>query len=157
MQRLMAEQRTLTARARVLRDIASKTREVARLRRELTRATQDLGRLDRLLRSLDREGIGAEPTTRSTSARRLLIEQLVLRRLDRNSPRATPSDELWPLAQAAGVKSRSTFRSQLHRLAQKGSIVSLKAGQWRLAPGVVVPRIVHPDVEAAIKRLQRLT
>ena len=150
----MASQPTLAARTRLLREIAAKQREAARLQRALSDATRDIARLERTLRGLEREDVASQPTTRVTSARRLLVEAIILRRLQRNTPLETSTDELWPLAQAAGVLSRSTFRSQLHRLAAKGAITSAKPGHWRLAPGTVIHRIVDPKVEAALKGLQ---
>ena len=155
MQRSMPPpERTATARARVVRDITAKQGQITRLQRDLARATTELNRLRRLLRDLEREGVAAEPTTRSTSVGRVLAEQLILRRLDRNGYRETSSDELWPIVRSAGVKTRSTLRSRLRRMAEKGMIASSRPGYWRLAANVIVSRVIDPELEKALKAIE---
>lgn len=152
---LMAHQRTVTARARLRRAIDSRRHEIARIENRLQLAKRDLIRLERLLSNLEREGITNAPVASSTSARRLLVEQLVLRRLSRNIPRSTSSDELWPLAQMAGVSSRSTFRSQLRRMSQSGLIMATAPGAWRLAPDTTPIFRPDPRVDEALAELRR--
>lgn len=142
-----------TAHDRLRRLIDAKRREVDQLARQSAQALRDIDRLTRLLNSLDREGVADRLIARSSSARRILVDQLLLRRLDVNRGRLTSSNELWPIAAGAGVQSRSTFRSFLRRLSEKGLIASGGPGLWRLADNVVVDRKHDPALAEAIRRI----
>lgn len=139
------------ARDLLNRQVAATRRKIASLARESAQASKDLNRLLRTLAALDREGVAHEPITRSTSARRVLLERMVLRQLELNKAWSTPSDILWRIAVGQGIKSRSTFRSVLRRMAEKGLIKNVGRGLWRLEDNVSVDR--DPALDEAIRRI----
>jgi hypothetical protein len=144
----MAPSKTITAEQRLVADIRRKRSQLKRLQREIINLEIQLGRVRRTR-------VGGDILDRSTSVQRMTVESAVMRRLAQSVPPETSADQLWPLAQALGVTSRSTFRSHLRRMKEKGLLVSPSPGRWRLAPGVTVERVTTPEIEDALKRLSR--
>lgn len=144
----MALDLSLSAERRLVATIAQKRRETARLLRQITR-------LEGQLAKLRRAGAEGAPAPRSSSVTRILVEHEVLDRLRANVPPETTADLLWPLAQAVGVNTRSTFRSHLRRMEARGLIVSLGATRWTLAPGISLERRVSPEVQRVLDQINR--
>jgi hypothetical protein len=104
--------------------------------------------IKRRLNALRKSGVGDEPTQRSTSVPRILAERGIIQRLRLADPTEVSSDTLWATVQPLGVKSRSTLRSYLRRMAERGVIVRTAHGRWKLAPST--PRV--PLFSAEIMR-----
>jgi hypothetical protein len=128
---------------------------IAQKRRDMARLLSEISRLERQLAALRRVGAERAAIPRSSSVTRLLVEHVVLDRLRANVPPETSADLLWPLAEAVGVSSRSTFRSQLHRMKERGLIVSLGPARWALAPGVSRERRTPPELQKILDRMNR--
>jgi hypothetical protein len=148
MQRQMTEEILNSAEGRIRDAIAQKRKESSRLLR-------DIKQLERQLAALRRAGAEKTDVPRSSSIARLLVEHVVLDRLRANVPPETTSDQLWPLAHAAGVKSRSTFRSQLRRMKERGLIVSLAPARWGLAPDAPRDRRLPPELRKVLEQISR--
>ena len=142
----MATDNEVSADRRLLAAIAQK-------RRQLNQITREIRSLERQLASVRSFRLDRTPVPRSSSVIRLLVEHVVLDRLRSNVPPETSSDQLWPLAQTQGVRSRSTFRSHLRRMSERGLIVSLGNARWALAPGVSRERKISPEVRNAMKQI----
>lgn len=128
---------------------------LARKRDQRTKLEAEIAALELQMRRARRTGVQTVTAERSTSVRRLTVEAAIVRRLSQSVPPETTADQLWPIVQALGVKSRSTFRSHLRRMSEKGTLVSPSAGRWRLAPGVERVFDTSPELADALARIAK--
>ena len=131
------------------------TATIARKRREIAKLKQEIGRLQRQLSDVRRFGESHAKIPRVSSANRLLVEHVILDDLRRSVPPESPTEQLWALCQGVGVKSRSTFRSHLRRMKEKGLITSPETGRWTLAPGVSRERRVSPEIRKILEQIRK--
>lgn len=108
------------------------TRELNGKKAELAALQRDIMRLERQIASARRVGAADAIAVRSSSSLRLIVEQAIINRLKQSVPPETMASQLWPVVQALGVKSHSTFRSYLRRMQKNGLIRSSARGRWRL-------------------------
>lgn len=123
--------------------------------RRVAEAQAEINRLRRQLAALEREGLANREIDRSSSAKRILVERVILRRIERQIGRPTTSDELWPYVAAAGVTNRSTFRSIMHRMSLKGLVQSPSAGNWMLGEKANAAELRDPALDAAMAQIER--
>jgi len=129
--------------------------EIRRKRADLKRLEREIVQLELQINRVRRTGVRTAAPERISSVRRLTVEAAIIDRLALSVPPETTADQLWPLVQALGVKSRSTFRSHLRRMKEAGVLVSVSPGHWRLAPGIPRSRKVSPEVAEAFAYLTR--
>lgn len=139
---------TVTAERRLIIELQRKRREIALLEREIDK-------LNLQIRRLRRNGIASTIPERLSSIQRMTVEAVILDRLRQSVPPETDASQLWPLVQAIGVTSHSTFRSYLRRMHEGGVIVPVSRGRWRLAPGISRERRVSPEIVQIADRIGR--
>jgi DNA-binding transcriptional ArsR family regulator len=109
--------------------------EIAEIDRRITELTAEKEVLNRFLVKARREDVAGKEAARKDSGGRILIEQTILRKLERSPNRACSNNMLWEAALFVDSKlKKSTFRSHLFRLKNKGLIVSSSLGKWTVAP-----------------------
>lgn len=138
----------ITAERRLVLELQRKRREIAQLEREIDK-------LNLQIRRLRRNGIASAVPQRLSSIQRMTVEAVILDRLRQSVPPETEASQLWPLVQAVGVTSHSTFRSYLRRMHEGGVIIPVSRGRWRLAPGVSRERRVAPEVSQIADQIGR--
>jgi hypothetical protein len=119
--------------------------ELALKRRQLRRIEKEIAQIEAQIRHARRAGVQTVTAERSTSIQRLTVEAAIVNYLNRRTPPEASADEMWPTVQALGVTSRSTLRSYLRRMKERGLLLSPSRGKWRLASGVQA----HQDLKAA--------
>lgn len=129
--------------------------EIRRKRADLKRLEREIVQLELQINRVRRTGVGTAAPERISSVRRLTVEAAIIDRLALSVPPESTADQLWPLVQALGVKSRSTFRSHLRRMKEAGMLISPSPGHWRLAPGISRRRKMPPEVAEAFAHLTR--
>lgn len=110
--------------------------------------------LRKQLAEVRRLGVQDAQIERSTSAKRLMIEHVILDTLRTKPSLPTESRELWYATRRVGVQSRATLRSHLRRMKQRGLVVSPSPSLWQLAPSVSTQRHIPAEVLRAITQLE---
>lgn len=118
--------------------------QIKQKRSEVKKLEQEIVRLEIDLRRAQRAGVGTLPVSRSTSIRKMAVENVIIERLGKSVPPETDANQLWPLVSALGVTSRSTFRSHLRRMKEKGLLIAVGPSRWRLHPDVPISRRLTP-------------
>jgi len=144
----MAAFKSLTVEQRLIGELKRKRSELKRVEREILQLKLQINRVRRT-------GVGDAQPQRSTSVQRLTVEAAIIDRLSLSVPPETSADQLWPLVQALGVTSRSTLRSHLRRMKEKGIVVSPVRGRWRLTSQVDLHRNLKPELLQALAGLRR--
>jgi hypothetical protein len=144
----MATVKTQTVEQRLIAELRRKRSSQKRLEREIRQLELQINRVRRT-------GVIHAVPERLSSVRRLTVEAAIIERLNLSSPPETTADQLWPLVQALGVSSRSTLRSYLRRMKEKGIILSPSPGRWRLEKDARGLKRILPEVADALDRLTR--
>ncbi|WP_139226888.1 hypothetical protein [Sphingomonas sp. OK281] len=118
---------------------------------------KEIAALELQMRRVRRVGVQTFSAERSTSVQRLTVETAIVERLSKSVPPETSTDQLWPIAQALGVNSRSTLRSHLRRMKEKGMLTSPSRGRWRLMPNAALHRDIKPALAIAIASLEKMS
>ena len=110
--------------------------ELADLERQIGELQLQRAALQQVLLRVRRENASLRDVTRKNSLDRILIENRILEAL-KAAANPIPVRQLYVAARGVNPHLRSsTFRSHLHRLKQKGSIVSSRTrGHWMIARG----------------------
>jgi hypothetical protein len=121
----MADANFRTLEERLISEIARKEREIALLQ-------QERDALNRLLLQAKKSEVAGREAVRSSSVKRVMAEDAIIRRLRANAPSDISIEHLELVVRAIGINSPATLRSHLHRLKERGIIESVTRGRWRL-------------------------
>ena len=122
----MAENQDAAAEARL-------TREIAEIDRTISELLERRRALASTILKLKREDLAAKEVTRKNSINRILVEKSILSQLQ--SGRFVSVGALYSSAKASFYfLNKSTFRSYVRRMKERGLIQSNRIGSWRLAP-----------------------
>ena len=107
-------------------------REIEELEQRIKDLTQEQNALRRQLMKARWENDGLKDVSRKNSANRVMIENRVLDALQKKS-KACSTAILYKAGLRANFELKeNTFRTYLHRMKEKGMIVSVGRGLWRL-------------------------
>lgn len=109
-------------------------KEIASLNAKIADLTAEKRSLERMLIRARREDVATRQSIRKNSARKILIEKVILDYLKGTMSRNVPASEL--KLKASGIDPTlkdSTFRSYLFRLKEVGLIETAGHGKWRIA------------------------
>jgi SMC interacting uncharacterized protein involved in chromosome segregation len=108
-------------------------REIEEIELKLKELTAERDALRRQLIKARWETHQLRDVNRKNSASRVMIEQRVLSALDQ-TPKPMTSSQLFSVARLANFELKeNTFRTHLHRMKERGMILSVSRGKWRPA------------------------
>jgi hypothetical protein len=107
-------------------------REIEEIEAKMKDLDQERSALRRQLMKARWENSDLRDVSRKNSGNRVMVEQRVLATLEEAS-KAVSTQKLYMMARLANFELReNTFRTQLHRMKEKGMIASAQRGLWRL-------------------------